>query len=158
MEHRFAYPSGLVEAIRQERRRRCGLWVVLVSIFAAAGLIVDHRGWIGPAVVVGFALMLGFFEYLLARFARATARVAGDVLEVRGTLLRQLDRDGRIVGEVDLSAPFEVTHPYYAVGQAFYTVRGRPGRVEFSSRIDGAETLVRDVLRQAEWPPGANAT
>ena len=144
--------------MRRERRRRRALRSGLVLVFAAAGLAVERPGWIAPAVVVGFALLLAFFEYLLNRFARATARVADDVLEVRGTFLRQLDRDGHIIGEVDLSAPFAVTHPYYAAGNAFYTVRGRPGLVQFSSRIGGGETLVRDVLRQDEWPPGANAT
>jgi hypothetical protein len=158
MEHRFTYPPDLLDKMRREQRRRWGLWAALVLIFAAAGLTVERRGWIVPAVVVGFALMLSFFEYLLGRFARATARVAGNVLEVRGNLVRQLDREGRVLGEVDLCDPFKVTYPYYAVGNAFYTVRGPSGQIEFSSRIDGGETLVREVLRQHEWPPGANAT
>jgi hypothetical protein len=158
MGHHFSYPPGLVEEMRRERRRRWTFEAGLVLLFTAAGLVVDQGGWVAPSVILFVALILSFFEWLFDRFARATAQVAGDMLEVQGTILRQLDRDRRVIGEVDLSVRFEVTHPYYVAGSAFYTVRSRAGQVQFSSRIGGGETLMRDVLRQDDWPPGANAT
>lgn len=80
-------------------------------------------------------------------------------MEYDGSRLRQAATDGTVIGEIELSMPFVVTYPYTALGNAVYRVsQGRGGSVEFSSRIAGGERLVREILRQGEWPPGANFT
>jgi len=163
---RYEYPADLAAELGRERRRRLVLWCCIASVVLLAAVYagVQNDAMLGSAV--GASLMiaiLGVFEAVLSRFARRTSRLAGHVLEVDGDRVRQLDRDGSLVDEIDLSQPYAVSYPYHVCGNAIYHVRqrldsGQSRQIEFSSRITAAKHLVIEVLQHDEWPPGENDT
>ena len=163
---RYEYPVDLAAELGRERRRRLVLWCCIASVVLLIAVYTGVRcdTLLGSAAVAGLMiLILGVFEILLSRFARRTSRLAGHVLEVEGDRVRQLDRDGSLIGEIDLSQPYDVSYLYHVCGNAVYHVRqraafGESRQIEFSSRITAARHLVIEVLQHDEWPPGENDT
>lgn len=161
MPERFVYSQETMQELERQSKRRLWFWFIFLSPFLAGGVYAARsgEGWLGPLIAFGAFGMAALFESCLRRFERRTRELAGQVLEFDGSRLRQVAPDGTVLGEIELSTPFAVTFSYSAAGNAVYRVRQGPGGcVEFSSRICGGERLVREILRQAEWPPGANFT
>ncbi|MHC4180636.1 MAG: hypothetical protein ACYSWU_24315 [Planctomycetota bacterium] len=163
---RYEYPAGLAAELGRERRRRLVLWCCIASVVLVVAVYTGVQNDALPGSAALAALMiaiLGIFEVLLGRFARRTSRLSGHVLEVDEDRVRQLDRDGSLVDEIDLRQPYGVSYPYHVCGNAIYRVRqrsdsGQSRQIEFSSRITDAEHLVVEVLQHDEWPPGENET
>jgi hypothetical protein len=160
MPERFTYPSGAREEMLQQRRRRLWLWLLILGLFWAIGwhFALSSQEWLGLLIALGASAMVVFAESLLRRFERRGCDLVQQALEYDGRRLRQVTLDGAVLGEIDLSAPFSVSYPYSAAGNAIFLVTQGRRCLEFSSRICGAERLVREVLRHDEWPPGANST
>lgn len=162
MPERFTYPPDMAADIPHQRARRRWFWVIFLALPWVIALwpVFQCQGWSDLPYALGFSALALFFEFLLRRFEHRTLQLVGQTLEHDGPWLRQLSREGTLIGEIDLTAPFTVRIPYHAAGNALYTVeqiiRGETRSLIFSSRIEGAEHLVIDLLRQTEWPPGAN--
>jgi hypothetical protein len=63
-----------------------------------------------------------------------------------------LGTDAAPQGAIDRRLPYTYEFMYRADGGAVYRLRQGATRVDFSSENEGAEAVVRDVLR-LEWPP-----
>ncbi len=163
MPERFTYPPDMAAEIPRQRARRRWFWVIFLALPWVIALwpVFQGHGWSDLPYALGFSVMALFLEYLLRRLEQRTLQFVGQTLEHDSPWLRQFSREGTLVDEIDLSAPFTVRIPYHAVGNALYTVRqttrGETNSLIFSSRIENAERLVIAVLHQTEWPPGANS-
>jgi hypothetical protein len=165
MPDRFTYSPALAQELKDQARRRRWLWLFFLAPFWAYGTYhaLTRGTWLGPTVALCASAMAAFFEWLLRRVANKTSHMLDQSLESDGTLLKQLARDGTVLGQIDLTRPFVVTYPYSAAGNAVYRVTQvtedtTRRSLEFASEIQDAERLVRDILKYDEWPPGENAT
>jgi len=109
------------------------------------------------ALVVGFIVLV----MLIALLGKDSCEIRIDELqdqkiEVDGKRMRAIDGEGEVVATIDLGAPFKVTVPYVGNGKGVYRVEQGGQRLEFSSTIDGAEHLAKDVLGVKSWPPDAD--
>ncbi len=60
--------------------------------------------------------------------------------------------DGSEIQRLDLNSPFEVEYLFKGNGNALYQLTQGRSRIRFSAETQGAESIVKEVLR-LQWPP-----
>ena len=128
---------------------------------STAEAIVGTVGFIAIIVFArvtmwGYALVLPLFlgVHLVTqlRMGRIRERAAALSLEITDSYLRQFDRAGELVAEIDRSADFKYQVLDIGGQSATYRVIQGDQRIDFTSEQENAEEAVRDVLGLG-WPP-----
>ena len=127
-------------------------WVAAVSMWNSQPLLAPI---LGGAVTVA----VGVTEYLRARLRTRFRALSDQRLEHDGDRLRQVAADGSSIAVIELERPFEVTWPLSVQYQGIYEIVQRCDgegtvRLRFGTHLDGAEEVVREVLKSNDWPPG----
>ena len=161
MKEVFSYPSGLCEQLDTESRRRRWFWALFLSPFVAGSIWAFASGtpWLGLIGIVFTGAIWVIAEEMLARFVKETKSLAGEAIEVEDQIVREVNRLGKAIAEIDLARPFTVGYPSFVFGNAIYHVRQATdvsvAELRFSSRIENAERLVKDILHHDDFPPGS---
>lgn len=167
MEEKFFYPQNQTKATRT----RMILWVILILLCWAFMLYSQELG--AFLIVLFFSGFIILFEILIRNRSLRSPDIAGHFLIYDGTWLKRFAPNGVVVGAIDMTRSFCVkcNNGVYLVTQDFYfggslercieidSVVGVPNRyIEFSSLLENAEHLVKDILKFHEWPPGSSSS
>jgi hypothetical protein len=157
MIKKFEYSNSLIHEFKTEHRKRVIFFIILTVPFWGFAFFNRHD-YIATLCAIGFTFILFLFDFLLNKFARRATSFIGQTIEVEDRVIRQISRNGNILCEINLEKDFQISYPYHACGNAIYCIKRNQKRLMFSSRINNAERLVKDVLGHDEWPPGDNET
>jgi len=155
MIEKFEYSNTLLQEIKTERRKRTIFFIILsLPFWIFAFLVIDD--YIGILCAIGFTCLLFWLSFLLSKFERNTISLIGQTIVVRDKHIQQINKNGNILCEINLDEKFQIGYPYHAWGNAIYYIKQHQNKLIFSSRINNAERLVKDILGNDEWPPGDN--
>lgn len=134
----------------------CVVWLGVVVLTRLRESIVIAL--IPPVVLSIVALIIAQAFRSRRRGDAYMRRLGRRRVEVREGYLAASDARGRPLGRIDLGQEYEVTIPWAGNGEGVYRVTQGDVVVEFSSQLQQAEHLVKDVLHHPVWPPDAYLT
>lgn len=155
----FRYSAGLEAAFRKEMRFRRMFWCAFASPFVIMAIfyVGTESFWLAALIASVAIAILSVFELMLRRHTRETMELIGTRLRYDGSSLQQFDGNGEVIASIELSQQYNTSYGYHAAGNAIYKVEQKGRKVlRFSTRIEGAEEIVTEILGEKEWPPGAN--
>ena len=159
MIKKFEYSNSLIHEFKTEHRKRVIFFIILTVPFWGFAFFNRHD-YIATLCAIGFTFILFLFDFLsyLYKYSNTLFGFSIIHIEVEDRVIRQISRNGNILCEINLEKDFQISYPYHACGNAIYCIKRNQKRLMFSSRINNAERLVKDVLGHDEWPPGDNET
>ena len=127
-------------------------WAILIILTFLAMLVAT--GLLPGGFILGFILIIPvcYAVYLWA----LCFCIEGQAVAVEGTRLVKKGTDNRVIGAIDLSAPFEARCVFHGTAWALFKVKQGHRSLRFLVDVKQAERLARDAL-QLPWPGESRA-
>jgi hypothetical protein len=114
----------------------------------------EHAAFlVGTAVAFGFAML---FEGILRRVENTALRLSRTRIHVVDGEIRHVDEGGRVIASIRTEAA-KIDMSSHAGGHTVFRVSGdgccnASAEIVFTTHIEGAGWLVREVLKSDLWP------
>ena len=111
-------------------------------------------GYAGLFLAAFFTVMKTGFEVFFFCAFRPVLRLSRRRIVHRNHRLEQEDETGSVITSIDLERAWSLSFDYNTLGHALYTLDQEGRTLTFTSRLNGAQRLVADMLGRPDlWPP-----